>query len=130
MTRRAELPGLAGLAARCEKLTIAPIAEAAGEELLTLVDERFQSDTDPAGKRWPRRQDTEVHPLLERTGALRKGFEAAVDASGAVTLTNTQDYANAAQAGRRVVPEGRMPTSWRERLDKVTAAALQEELKP
>lgn len=103
--------------------------------VLDLIEEGFQSKTDPYGTAWKPPKDG--GPTMDRTGKLRRGFDVEVvpSASGAglsLRITNSQAYAKWLQRGgahlepRRMVPDARTADRWRRRFDEVYAAALDE----
>lgn len=102
---------------------------------LDLIDEGFQSKTDPYGAAW--RKPKDGGPTMERTGKLRRGFRVEVVASSSgvglsLRITNQQDYSRWLPSGtsrmlpRRLVPDARAADRWRRRFDEVYAAALEE----
>lgn len=101
--------------------------------VLDLIEEGFQSKTDPYGAAWKPPKDG--GPTMDRTGRLRRGFDVEVVAAGtgvSLRVTNTQEYAKWLQRGtsrmepRRMVPDARAADKWRRRFDEVYAAALEE----
>lgn len=97
-----------------------------------LIDDRFDARATPSGVPWaPRKPPTGTWPLLEKTGAMRRGFQVRAQTTG-VTVTNTQEYAQFHQTGTRymparpILPRGPLPSWWRSYLDLVVAETLKK----
>ncbi len=104
------------------------MAEATGNTLLLLIQERFKNDDSPAGVPWAARQGTDDgHKLLEKSGKLRRGFQARVSGDS-VIISNTQPYEQYVQHTRAIVPNGSLPSEWRDRIDAAVAAAITLEM--
>jgi phage gpG-like protein len=113
--------------------------EAIRKELLNLVEEGFQARAEPRGREWEPRKKAYPWPILEKTGKARRSFTA--DASGPnVIVSNSatdrgKEYVFFHQKGwrqggikqpaRQVMPIAKMPQTWKGRLDRVVALALQ-----
>jgi phage gpG-like protein len=71
------------------------------------IDRRFESKTGPRGYRWSRRKDRLPHPLMDKTGKLRAGWQKArvtYTATG-FSISNRVPYAAVHQTGRSVPSE-------------------------
>jgi hypothetical protein len=69
------------------------------------------------------------HPILERSGDMRRGFYTVVLGPN-VTIANATDYASVHQKGssripkRSMFPDGGLPVSWSTRIDAEVKMAL------
>ena len=62
-----------------------------GKELLRSVDSNFSSRGALFGARWAPRKDNKPHPILEDSGAMRRGFKDNLG-EGYVEIYNIEDY--------------------------------------
>lgn len=114
--------------------------EAVASRLRALIDEEFETATDPRGIRWaprvPHRQDR-GWPLLQKTGEMRRSFT--VDVGGPrMTFRNSavseqgRPYPFFHQRGtvkmvaRKILPDRYLSPKWRAAMRKVTALTLEK----
>lgn len=114
---------------RIQRIAASNIAAAVEE----LIDEGFQTRTDPYGAKWARPKGGGTP--MERTGRLRRGFRVKVVPGGvgfSIEVTNKADYAQFLQKGtgaveaRKMVPDRAMAARWKRRIDDVYEAAIEE----
>jgi hypothetical protein len=105
-------------------------SRAAADAITNLIDERFVDRAAPSGSPWaPRKPPTGSWPILERTGAMRRGFKVMATAAQ-LTITNSTDYLKYHQTGtanmpaRPVLPTGAMPPEWTRRIDSAVHNAI------
>jgi phage gpG-like protein len=113
--------------------TIARVALAS--RVRDLIEEGFIRETDPTFHKWAPRKDSKPHPILTKSGAMRRGFE--IDLRGALIVTSNvvsdkgRPYPLFHQKGtkkmvaRRVLPVRGLPSHWRADFDRTTRAALE-----
>ena len=116
-----------------EGKTIARVALAS--KVRDLIEEGFIRETDPTGHKWAPRKDALPHPILTKTGAMRRSFQ--IDLRGALIVTNPtvsaqgRPYPLFHQTGtskmpaRRVLPVRGLPSHWKAEFDRTTRAALE-----
>lgn len=116
-----------------EGKTVARVALAS--KIRDLIEEGFIRETDPTGHKWAPRKDSLPHPILTKTGAMRRGFE--IDLRGALIVTSSvvsdqgRPYPLFHQKGtskmpaRRVLPSRSLPSHWRAEFDRTVRAALE-----
>lgn len=116
-----------------EGKTIARVALAS--RIRDLIEEGFIRETDPTGHKWAPRKDSKPHPILTKSGAMRRGFE--IDLRGALIVTSNvvsdkgRPYPLFHQKGtkkmpaRRSLPSRGLPSHWRAEFDRTTRAALE-----
>lgn len=102
-------------------------------EVTKQIDRGFQTKTDPYGSKWQPPKDGGA--IMERSGALRRGFVVRVLSNGAglsLEITNREDYAKWLQVGtakmapRKLVPDSNrvMPAIWKEIFTRAYARAI------
>lgn len=106
------------------------LADNLAEEVLELIAEGFEAQTDPYGQRWASRARDTGRPILSgKTARLRRGwFKLHVSSHGFV-IANATSYAPHHQYGtqrglvaRRMVPtEGEIPPRWGQRFFAVAS---------
>lgn len=104
-------------------------ANVVADALIDLVDEGFDTRSDPYGFSWAPHATPQDHAILEDTRALRGNFFSLV-IGGEVSIQNTVGYSAVHQNGssripqRAMLPDGPMPTTWQQRIDQNVAIAL------
>lgn len=101
-----------------------------------LILEGFIRETDPRGRKWAPRKDSLPHPILDKTGAMMRGFE--IDTRGVqLVVTNNvvsekgAPYPRFHQEGtmkmvaRKPLPDRSMPSHWRAEFDKTVRVSLE-----
>lgn len=119
---------------RSEGKTIARAAIAS--TVRDLILEGFIRETDPRGRKWAPRKDALPHPILDKTGAMQRGFE--IDTRGAQLVVENNvvskkgfSYPRAHQEGtskmvaRKPLPDQSMPPHWRAEFDKTVRVSLE-----
>lgn len=113
--------------------TVARVALAS--RVRDLIEEGFIRETDPTFHKWAPRKDSKPHPILTKSGAMRRGFE--IDLRGALIVTSNvvsdkgRPYPLFHQKGtkkmtaRRVLPVRGLPSHWKADFDRTTRAALE-----
>lgn len=116
-----------------EGKTVARVALAS--RVRDLIEEGFIRETDPTFHKWAPRKDTKTHPILTKSGAMRRGFQ--IDLRGALIVTSNvvsdrgRPYPLFHQTGtknmpaRRVVPVKGLPSHWKADFDRTARAALE-----
>lgn len=100
-------------------------------EVRALIQEGFDTRTDPIGRKWAPRKDRRAHPLLEETGAMRRGWVVRKRGTDTV-LSNRVPYTGFHQNGtgrmpaRKMIPDAALSPRWRARIGKVLSKALQD----
>lgn len=130
------------LDAKLRKLSaegFAAAKEAVADRLRALIDEEFETSTDPRGIRWaqrvPHRQNGSW-PLLDKTGQMRRSFS--VDLAGPrMVFRNSavseqgrpypffHQRGTAKMVARKILPDRYLSPKWRAAMRKVTALALE-----
>lgn len=89
------------------------------------IDKKFRAGKDPYGDPWPRRQGSYNHPILNRTGFLKRSFKVKVVKKDDILVEYTAPYAGYVHGGtkfnppRRLIPTGStLPASWRKIIEK------------
>jgi phage gpG-like protein len=108
--------------------------EAIRSEVTRLIEEGFEQRVEPRGRAWEPRKKFYPWPILEKTGALRRGIRVDAQTSD-IKVTADAPYANVHQTGwrqggerqaaRQFVPMKVMPLRWKKRIDAVVRLALQ-----
>lgn len=120
----------------------ARISDEMGQETMHLIQEGFNSDTDPYGARWapltPWTRATGGSRILKRTQRMQKSWAMRTNGNG-FSIENTESYTGVHQAGasylyrgkriripsRKMIPtEERGLGRWRSRLMKVAARSV------
>jgi phage gpG-like protein len=123
------------LAVRLRQATAGRLRQASAgavrDTLEQLIDERFEARAAPDGSAWaPRKPPTGTWPILEKTGRMRRDYHVTATTTG-VTVQNNRPYAGFHQTGtvympaRPVLPNGPLPSDWRDRIDAAITAELQ-----
>ena len=76
-----------------------PLARELAEVSERQTQDRFSRRVDPFGRRWPQRQDNLPHPLLEKTGRMRRSIDTESDDEGVTVETKGVEYAAVHQWG-------------------------------
>lgn len=104
-----DLRALRRLQARLSHIDRAPLsalAQLLGDESVRQTQQRFSRRVTPDGRRWPPRVDDEPHPLLERSGAMRRSIGVREVGDRGVTIgTHGVPYASVHQHGSGRVPQ-------------------------
>lgn len=107
-----------------------------------LIEEGFELEREPRQAAWPALLPSTVarrlrggfpgaHPILTRTGALRRSIEIDPSGAGPFTITSDQRAGPFHQSGtkhmkaRQFVPQASLPIRWKQRWDESIAAALE-----
>lgn len=100
-------------------------------ETIHLIEQSFNARANPYGKAWaPRVTAGGGHPLLEKSGAMRGGFQAEPTARG-IRMFNVTQYWVYHQSGtrnmvaRKTLPDRGLPALWRATYQKVARQRLQ-----
>ena len=72
-----------------DKAALTKVAVELAATSLKQTDTRFDERVQPSGRPWRPRKDNKPHPILERSGALRRGIAADADAGGVKLHTTT-----------------------------------------
>ena len=110
-------------------------SEKMAAETLSLIDEGFAQQRDPYGDAW--KPTKQPNPILEETGAMRRGWSVLGISSSGFRVGNTTEYAAYHQGGTRYLPIRRMvPLAsrglgpiWGPRLKEIARASLVEALR-
>jgi len=109
---------------------------AVAKRLEELIDEEFETSTDPRGIRWaPRVPPTGQHRLLDLTGRMRRAFRIDLNGPRMVFRNDAvseqgRPYPLFHQSGtrkmvaRKILPDRYISPKWRAAMKRVTAAAL------
>lgn len=94
------------------------------QEGLKLIDEGFQSRTDPIGRKWKRRKKRKPWPILNKTLALRRGWKGQSNKTSfsfvnAVPYTVFHQKGTRKMVARKMVPDRSLSPKWRARMAKV-----------
>lgn len=109
------------------------VQEVQADEFLALIDEGFQKERDPYGRRWRRKQRYDGRKVLHGpTGRLRSGWDIVrADRDGFVVGPSVdyaifhQDPRGGSRPQRAMVPDGRgLPRKWEQRLRRVTLQVM------
>jgi hypothetical protein len=127
------------LDAKLKKLSRAgfTMAKAAvASTLRDLIAEGFEKKVAHGGQAWKPRKDSLPHPLLDKSGAMKRGFE--IDTFGPrlvikneVESEQGRPYPLFHQTGtrkmpaRKVIPDRSLSTRWRSQVNKTVAKALE-----
>lgn len=113
------------------------IARAAlASTLRDLILEGFIRETDPRGRKWAPRKDALPHPILDKTGKMKRGFE--IDMRGAniivennVVSEKGKPYPLFHQKGtvkmeaRKPLPDRSLSPYWAKEFDKTVRVSLE-----
>lgn len=100
--------------------------EAVADQLDELVDRTFATKRDPSGRQWARRKTgSGSHPLLDKTGTLRRSIDVDVKADS-IVVTSDAPYAQAVNAKRALVPKRGLPGKWEDKFDSASVEALEK----
>lgn len=100
-----------------------------GEEVIHLIRDGFERESDPYGSKWAALKHRSGR-ILQDTGALRNSFHRKQLSSSQVTVGPAVPYARFHQSGtrympaRKMVPDDGLPTSWSERINAVARRAM------
>lgn len=107
------------------------ILEVVAEEALALVAEGFEKEQAPSGAKWAPLK-VRVGKILQDTGRLRSSFHRKTIGGSSVTIGPAVKYAPFHQSGttrmvaRPMVPDGKMPAKWQERLNAAAEDVMAE----
>lgn len=98
--------------------------------------EGFIRETDPRGRRWAKRKDNLSHPILDLTGAMKRGLEIDIRGPNIVATNNVvskqgRPYPLFHQIGtpnmtaRKSLPDAALSRYWRTEFDKTVRVALE-----
>lgn len=95
-----------------------------------LIEEGFDTRTDPDGKKWKRRKKAQPWPILSKTKEMRnsfrvKGTKEVIDITNSVERTKFHQYGTKNMVARKMVPGKKMSKKWAKRLDKIARAQFQ-----
>jgi len=116
----------------CESLqhALTEGAVAAAKETERLIAEGFKNEKSPYGRKWPARKDKLPHPILDKSGRLKRSWSVKAQGKRILIRTYGVDYAKYHQSGtkrmpaRRMVPEGKLPPKWAKLIGARVARAL------
>jgi len=130
---RQRLPGLERLRSRLEHsddllLTASNVIRGV---VRAQIQRTFVEHRDPIGRAWAPRKHSYPWPLLQKTGAMRRGWY--VRKQGLSTVFgNSMPYTRFHQDGtsrmdaRKMVPDQRLSPRWRAEIDRVLPRALRQ----
>jgi phage virion morphogenesis protein len=107
------------------------VAANVGEELIELVKEGFDRQSDPSGRAWARLKVRRGR-ILQDTGRLKGGWHRTATTAASVSVGPSVKYATYHQTGtrrmvaRKMVPDGELPRRWSVRVDRVVKEVLSE----
>jgi hypothetical protein len=109
---------------------------AVASTLRDLIAEGFQKKVAPGGQAWKPRKDSLPHPLLDKSGAMKRGFE--IDTYGPRLVIKNEAVSEQGrpypwfhQTGtskmpaRKVVPDRTLSSRWKSQVNKTIAKALE-----
>lgn len=117
---------------------LADISRIGAEELLDLVQQGFDAESNPYGDRWkPKKRDDGRAILVGKTARLRRGWHTKKSDKGGFTIAPSVSYAAFHQRGtkrmskRMMVPQrsSGLPPKWKQALIEVNALVMREHLK-
>ena len=109
------------------------VQQSMAEEFLALIDEGFQKERDPYGRRWPKKQRYDGRKVLHGpTRRLRSGWHIVNADRDSFEVWPSVDYAAPHQDPRKnrrpkraMVPDERgLPRKWEERMRRVTLKVM------
>ena len=106
-----------------------PMLANVAEEVIELVREGFERESDPYGAKWASLK-TRSGRILQDTGGLRSSFHRNQLSATQDTVGAGKDYARYHQSGtsrmpaRKMVPDGDIPGEWRSRINEIAALAI------
>ena len=123
---------------RLRELKRGDVRRAASKAIVSAVEDLIQNQFDerraPNGSAWaPRKPPTGSWPLLERSGAMRRGFKV-IATSAQLQIHNSTDYLKYHQNGtakmvaRPVLPGSGLTPDWQDYIDASVASALEKAL--
>lgn len=137
------IPGLQGFGIALKRLGSIPskIAKEASARVSELIDDQFETETDPYGKPWEtlsaatvRRKHGDTR-ILQRSEDLRKKIKVKPMRAAGIAVTFDPPYASYHQTGtrympaRKLFPEGAFPAKWNAALNDLTQRELRSQLK-
>lgn len=99
------------------------------EEVIELVREGFERESDPYGAKWAGLKSRSGR-ILQDTGGLRTSFHRKSLSDTETTVGAGKSYARYHQDGtkrmpaRKMVPDGDIPGEWRSRINEIAALAI------
>jgi phage gpG-like protein len=94
-----------------------------GRELRKSVDENYSQRGSLFGAKWEPRKDNKRHPLLEKTGKMRRGFQQRIG-EGYVEIYNVEDYFKYHQSNK---PRTRLPRRLMLKIDDIRKTFITKE---
>lgn len=100
-------------------------------EVRKLIDEGFQEGRDPDGDKWAERKKDYPHPILDRTGKMRRGYKVRSRKSQ-ITITNSEKQFKYHQSGtenmeaRKTVPDGELSPKWKKRMTEAAHISMKK----
>lgn len=101
------------------------------EEVIELVREGFERESDPYGAKWAGLKSRSGR-ILQDTGGLRSSFHRKALSETSTTVGAGKSYARYHQDGtkrmpaRKMVPDGDIPGEWRSRINEIAALAIKQ----
>jgi phage gpG-like protein len=101
-----------------------------------LILEGYIRETDPRGRKWAPRKDSLPHPILDKTGAMKRGYEIDMRGANIVVENNVvsdrgRPYPLFHQTGtskmvaRKPLPDRSLSPYWRSEFDKTVRVSLE-----
>jgi hypothetical protein len=107
-----------------------------GRSVRRLISEGFENRSAPDGKAWAKREDDKPHPILEKTGKMRRGWRIITSPKGIwarnrVKHTKFHQFGTRNMVARPMVPSKgtRLPDKWRVAILRSAKNAVGKELK-
>ena len=112
---------------------LAAASNAAADEFLALVDEGFDEEKDPTGRKWrPRKTGKSGRKILHKTGKLRQSYKKVWANRNGFRVASPLDYADYTHGGtsrmvaRRQVPVQSFSPKWKRRIEAAAIGALKK----
>lgn len=100
-----------------------PALKEASEYQLAEIQKQFSSEGSKFGNKWARRKDKLPHPILNKTGKLKKSFKQTKLTKDELNITSPVEYFKFHQLGTRKMPQRKI-LEWARYMQKGTVDIL------
>lgn len=101
-----------------------------------LILEGFIRETDPRGRKWAARKDSLSHPILDKSGAMKRGFEIDMRGANIVVENNVvsdqgrpyplfHQLGTVKMSARKPLPDRSLSPYWTKEFDKTVRVSLE-----